>query len=110
MKNCLFLESFWQNTLTISAKIVGFSKIVGEIQRLVRKRSQKNYLRHTFAFNFTSYLSIALSKILLHSETIKNAKRLLVFGENDSRSYQDDTSAFFDIFSKKDLHLNAVEF
>ena len=33
----------------------------------------------------TSYLSIALSKILPHSETIENTKKLLVICENDSR-------------------------
>ena len=42
-------------------------------------------LQRNFALHFTSYLSIALSKILAHSKTIKNAKKLLVFGENDSR-------------------------
>ena len=39
-----------------------------------------------FALHFTSYLSIALSKILPHSKTIKNAKELSVFGKNNSRS------------------------
>ena len=32
----------------------------------------------------TSYLSTALSKILPHLKTVKNAKKLSVFGENDS--------------------------
>ena len=41
-------------------------------------------LRHSFALHFTSHLFIALSKILPHSKTIKNAKKLSVFGENDS--------------------------
>ena len=45
----------------------------------------ENSLRCNFALHFTSYLSIALSKILPHSKTIKNAKKLSVFGENDSR-------------------------
>ena len=44
----------------------------------------ENSLRRNFALHFTSYLSIALSKILPHSKTIKNAKKLSVFGENDS--------------------------
>ena len=35
--------------------------------------------------HFTSYLSIALTKILPHSKTMKHAKKLSVFGENDSR-------------------------
>ena len=42
-------------------------------------------LGRDFALLFTSYLSIALSKIMRHSETIKNSKKLSVFGENDSR-------------------------
>ena len=42
-------------------------------------------LGHNSVLNITSYLSIALSKILLHSKTIKNTKKLSVFGENDSR-------------------------
>ena len=32
-----------------------------------------------------SAVAIVLSKILPHSKTIKNAKKLSVFGENDSR-------------------------
>ena len=44
----------------------------------------ENSLRRNFALHFTSYLFIALSKILPHSKTIKNSKKLLVFGENDS--------------------------
>ena len=31
------------------------------------------------------YISNVLSKILPHSKTIKNGKKLLVFGESDSR-------------------------
>ena len=45
----------------------------------------ENWLQRNFALNFTSYLSTALSKILPHSKTTKNAKKLSVFGENDSR-------------------------
>ena len=60
-------------------EIFGFLKIVGEIQHLVRKRSQK------INYDFTSYLSIVLSKILPHSKTIKNAKNFSVFDENESR-------------------------
>ena len=44
----------------------------------------ENLLRRTFTLHFTSYLSIPLSKILPHSKTIKNAKKLSVFGEKDS--------------------------
>ena len=49
------------------------------------KRFTEKQLGHNFAFHFTSYLSISLSKILPHSKTIKNAKKFLVFGKNDSR-------------------------
>ena len=45
----------------------------------------ENSLRRSFALHFTSYLSIALSKILPHSKAIKNVKKLLVFTKNDSR-------------------------
>ena len=48
---------------TILTETVGFLKFVGEIEQLVRKRS----------------------KILPHSKTIRNAKKLSVFGENNSR-------------------------
>ena len=34
--------------------------------------------------SYTSYLSIALSKILSHSKIIKNIKKLSVFGKNNS--------------------------
>ena len=42
-------------------------------------------LEHDYALHITYYLSIALSKILPNSKIIKNAKKLSVFGENDSR-------------------------
>ena len=41
-------------------------------------------LGHNSAVHITSYLSIALFKILPHSKTTKDAKKLSVFGENDS--------------------------
>ena len=44
----------------------------------------ENLLRRTFTLHFTSYLSIPLSKILPHSKTIKNAKKLSVFVENNA--------------------------
>ena len=47
----------------------------------------ENSLRLNFALHITSYLSIGLSKILLHSKTVKNAKKLSEFGENDSRRF-----------------------
>ena len=55
----------------ILPEIFGFLKIVVELQHLVQKRSQK------INYDFTYYLSIALSKNLPHSKTIKNAK---IFG------------------------------
>ena len=42
-------------------------------------------LGHNSALHLTFYLSIALSKILLHPKTIKSAKKLSVFCEYDSR-------------------------
>ena len=45
----------------------------------------ENQLQRNFSLHLISYLSIALSKLLSHSKTIKNAKKLSVFGENDSR-------------------------
>ena len=106
----------------------------------------ENSLRHNFALHFTSYLSIALSKILPHPKTIKNAKKLSVFGEKDSRRLSNFLQThifwnfdhisricnqinyrniwfprliiillitaqvlFFNVFSEKDPHLNAVE-
>ena len=51
-QNCRFFENCRRNT---TASMETFTK---------------NYLRHTFALHFTSYLSIALSKIRSYSETI----------------------------------------
>ena len=73
-----FRQQILKNPI-ILPEIFGFLKIVVEIQHLVQKRSQK------INYDFISYLSIALSKILPHSKTIKNAKKLSVFGENNSR-------------------------
>ena len=52
------------------------------MNEIVNKFSLAGAQQH-FALHLTSYLSIALSKILLHSKTIKNTKKLSVFGEND---------------------------
>ena len=46
--------------------------------------TEKN-LGHNSKLHINSHLSLSLSKILPYSKTIKNAKKLLVFGENDSR-------------------------
>ena len=61
-------ENCWQNT---TARTEMFTE---------------NQLRRNFALHLTSYLSITLSKILPHSSRTKSAKKLSVFGENDSRS------------------------
>ena len=98
-----------------------------------------------FALHFTTYLFTALSKIMSHSKTIKNATKLSVFGENDSRRFSNFLQThifwnfdhiskiynqtnyrniwfpkairilvmtaqvlFFDVFSEKEPHLNAV--
>ena len=50
------------------------------MQQLVWKRLQRN-----FALQFTSYLPIALFKILPYSKTIISAKKLSIFSENYSR-------------------------
>ena len=47
-----------------------------------------------FALQFTCYLSIALSKIVPYSKTIKNAKKLLVFGKSDSGRLSDFLQTF----------------
>ena len=65
-QNCRFFEDCQQNTTASTETFTESS------------------LRHSFALHFTSHLFIALSKILPHSKTIKNAKKLPVFGENDS--------------------------
>ena len=66
-QNCRFFEIFQRNT---TASTETFTE---------------NSLRRYFALHFTSYLYIELSKILPHSKTIKNGKKLSVFAENDSR-------------------------
>ena len=65
--NCRFLEICRRNTIAST------------------KTFTERYFERNFALHFTSYLSFALFKILLHSKTVKNAKKLSVFGENDSR-------------------------
>ena len=116
-----FPRQIKKNT-AILPDIVDFFKLIGEIHQLVQKRSQKN--RRNLALHFTSYLSIALSKILPNLKTTKNTKKLSIFGENDSHclssfqfflnfgqeylifkrnnnSFHDNTSAFFDVFLRK---------
>ena len=44
-------------------------------------------LRRNFALYFTSYSSIALCKFLPNSKTLKNAEKLSVFRENESRRW-----------------------
>ena len=78
------LTSFLRTPI-ILPEIVGFLKFVSKIQQLPWKRSWKKQLLHNFALQFTSYLSTALSKVLHHLKTVKNAKKLSEFGENDSR-------------------------
>ena len=126
--NCRVFENSRQNTR-------------GSTQTFTEKK-----LGHNSALHITSYLSIALSKNLPHSKTIKKAKKLSVFGENYSRRFSNFLQTqifwrfhhisrtcnqinyrniwfpkviiilimtaqvlFFNVFSKKDLHLNAVE-
>ena len=46
---------------------------------------REKQLGGNFALHFNFYLSIAFFKILSHSKTTKNAKKLLVFAGNNSR-------------------------
>ena len=68
-QNCQFFENCRRNT---TASTETFTE---------------NQLRRNFSLHLTFYLSIGLSKILSHSKTIENAKKLSVFGENDSRRF-----------------------
>ena len=54
--NCQIFENCWQNTTASTETFI------------------ENSLRRNFALRFASYLSIALSKILLHSKTIKTLR------------------------------------
>ena len=64
-QNCWFFEIWWRNT---TASTETFTK---------------KLLGHNSALHITSYLSIALSKILPQWKATKNAKKLSVFGENN---------------------------
>ena len=71
----------WQ----FQAKLLVFWKLLAKYKKASTKTFTKKLLGRNSALHITSYLSIALSKILPHSKTIKNAKKLSAFGENDSR-------------------------
>ena len=58
---------------------------ISKSQQFCLKCSQKKQLGCNFPLCCTSYLSIALSKIVPHSKTRKNAKKMSVFGKNGSR-------------------------
>ena len=71
----------------ILPEIVGFFENCWRNTRASTETFTENSLQPKFALHFTSYLSIALSKILPNSKKKKqkkNAKKLLVFCENDS--------------------------
>ena len=80
----------WQikkKKMTILPEIVGFFENCRRNTRASTEKFTENSLQPKFALHFTSYLSIALSKILPNSKKKKkkkNAKKLLVFCENDS--------------------------
>ena len=79
----------WQikkKKMTILPEIVGFFENCRRNTRASTETFTENSLQPKFALHFTSYLSIALSKILPNSKNKKkkNAKKLLVFCENDS--------------------------
>ena len=60
-----FQERIFSRTL-ISRKIIGFMKIVGEIQQLVRKRSQK--INYDVILHYTSPTALILSDVSIYSE------------------------------------------
>ena len=64
-QNCRFFEIYWRNT-TASTETF----------------TEKQILRNG-ALYFTSYISIALSRILPHLKPIKNAKKLQEGGKNN---------------------------
>ena len=78
--------------MNVSILVVVFHRQFSKNQRNFLAKCNSYYgnvyrkiIRTYSALHITSYLSTALSKILPHSKTIKNAKKLSVFGENDSR-------------------------
>ena len=82
-RNCCY---FCKSNISVINLILSSRNII-KIQQNTTASTEtftENSLRRSFALHSTSYLSIALFKILPHSKTIKNAKKLLVFGENDS--------------------------
>ena len=90
-------------------EIIGLLKTVREIQHLVRKCSQK--IHYDLILHITSYLSIGLSKILLHSKTVKKAKKLSVFGENDShRFFYFFANSYFWIFNHISRIYNQINY
>ena len=70
-------SNFWQNCRLFK---ISQRNTTASTETLTEK-----WLGCNFALDFTYYLFITLSKILRHSKTMKNAKKLSVFGENDSR-------------------------
>ena len=103
--NCRLFENCWRNT-TVSTETF-----------------TENSLRRNFALHFTSYLSIALSKILPHSKTIEffwnfdHISRMC-----NQINYRNNwfpkviiilimtaRVLFFNVFSEKDPHFNVVE-
>ena len=56
-------------------------KIVVKLQLIVYKRSQENNSNMTVVHIF--FVFSALSKILPHSKTIENPRKLLVFGKKN---------------------------
>ena len=59
----------------ILPKIVGFLKVVGEMQQFTTDENIYRKLARTYcALHFTSYLSIALSEILPHLKIIKTPR------------------------------------
>ena len=69
----------------ISGKIVGFLKFVGEKQELVWKRSQKSNKHVILHYFLLSIYQLLFPKFCPIQKQQKNAKKLTVFGKNNSR-------------------------
>ena len=66
---------------TILPEIVGVFLICRQNTTASMETFTEKELERNFTLHFTSYLSIAFSKILPQSKTIKNSKKLSVFGK-----------------------------
>ena len=64
-------------------EIIFFFKICWQNTTASTEMFTEKELERNFGLHFTSYLSIAILKILSYSKAIKNVKKLSVFSKND---------------------------